>query len=113
MSDTPHRPTGVVIPVVDGAPSTSALGRGVVADALRTADPIGARSAESSTDWRHDYVPHFRRLVGAGLPGRAAALDIARAGLASLHTRMRYQPSGATVDLPLDAAFDAEPARPP
>ncbi|WP_260723425.1 hypothetical protein [Dactylosporangium roseum] len=99
------QPTGVVVPEVDGRTSTSALGRGVVADALRAVDPVGARGAESSTDWRHDYLQHFRRLVEAGLPSRDAALTIARDGLASLHTRMRFRPEPGAAEEPLDAAF--------
>ncbi|MET7396488.1 hypothetical protein ABZS66_23705 [Dactylosporangium sp. NPDC005572] len=98
------QPSGVVIPSVDGKPSTSALGRGVVADALRAVDPIGARAAESATNWRHDYLLHFRRLVEAGLPSRDGALAIAGAGLASLHERMRF--SDGTAEHGLAAAFE-------
>ncbi|WP_433050549.1 hypothetical protein [Dactylosporangium sp. CS-033363] len=99
-------PTGVVIPSVEGRASTSALGRAVVADALREVDPVGARGAEASTDWRRDYLVHFRRLVEAGLPSRAAALTIARQGLASLHERMRYRRHAEGDEEPLEAAFD-------
>jgi hypothetical protein len=83
-------PEGVVFPVSpDGRRSTSALGRAVVADALRPVDPAGALGAEQDTNWRSGYLIHFRRLVEAGLASKAAALSIARDGLASLHTRMR------------------------
>lgn len=81
-------PTGVVFPKTDGGRSTSALGRAVVADALRAVDPVGARSAEYETNWRHGYLGHFRRLVEAGLLSSDAAVTIARDGLASLHGRM-------------------------
>jgi hypothetical protein len=81
-------PTGLVFPRTDGGRSTSALGRSVVADALRAVDPVGARAAEHETDWRHGYLAHFRRLVEAGLLSREAAVTIARSGLASLHERM-------------------------
>ncbi|MFL6129102.1 MAG: hypothetical protein ACJ73E_08545 [Mycobacteriales bacterium] len=81
---------GVVFPAAaDGRRSTSALGRGVVADALRPVDPAGALAAEQETNWRSGYPVHFRRLVEAGLASRPAALAIAAAGLASLHDRMR------------------------
>ena len=110
MADSPDRPTGVVIPETGGVRSTSALGRGVVADALRTVDPVGARGAESATVWRHDYLVHFRRLVEAGLLSRDAALAIARDGLASLHARVRFAtPDG---ELPLAAAFADDPGEP-
>lgn len=81
---------GVVFPAgPDGRRSTAALGRAVVADALRPVDPAGAGAAERETNWRAGYLPHFRRLVESGLVSREAALTIADAGLASLHRRMR------------------------
>jgi len=81
---------GVVVPVgPEGRRSTSALGRAVVADALRPVDPAGALAAEQETNWRAGYLVHFRRLVEAGLASGDAARSIAAAGLASLHERMR------------------------
>src|SRR5213078_213514 len=79
---------GVVFPAsADGRRSTSALGRAVVADALRPVDPAGALGAEHETNWRSGYLVHFRRLIEAGLA-------IARGGLDSLHTRMRVAGPG-------------------
>jgi hypothetical protein len=109
---------GVVFPVSGGSPngtagrtgpepvrSTSALGRTVVADALRRTDPVGARAAAGETNWRRGYVTHFRRLIEAGLasdeanPGDAERA-IATDGLASLHERMRFVgPDGSEVSL--------------
>lgn len=81
---------GVVFPAgPDGRRSTAALGRAVIADALRPVDPPGARAAEQETNWRAGYLSHVRRTVEAGLGSRDAALTIASAGLASLHDRMR------------------------
>jgi hypothetical protein len=84
-------PTGVVFPVTgaDGARSSSAFGRAVVADALRGVDGVGARAAEHETSWRSGYLAHFRRLTEAGLTSAAAARRIAADGLASVHARMR------------------------
>ena len=92
---------GVVFPAgPDGRRSTAALGRAVVAAALRPVDPAGAGAAERETNWRAGYLPHFRRLVEAGLTSREAALAIADAGLASLHRRMRVAgPEGAETGL--------------
>ena len=92
---------GVVFPAgPDGRRSTAALGRAVVADALRPVDPAGAGAAERETNWRAGYLPHFRRLVEAGIASREAALTIADAGLASLHRRMRVaDPHGAETAL--------------
>ena len=98
---------GVVFPLsADGRRSTSALGRAVVADALRPVDPVGALSAEQETNWRSGYLTHFRRLVEAGLPSKAAALSVARDGLDSLHARMRVTGPGGT-ETELDAMLSA------
>ena len=95
---------GIVFPWTEGRRSTTATGRAVVAEALRAADPVGADSAERETNWRQGYLPHFRRLVEAGLPSAEAATGIARAGLASLHERMRVVVDGS--DEPVAAALD-------
>ncbi|MBC9734358.1 hypothetical protein [Nocardioides marmotae] len=87
MADEQH---GLVFPSDDeGRRSTTAVGRGVVADALRPVDPVGAGAAERETAWRGEYLLYFRRLVEAGLDQPEDALSIARAGLASVHGRMR------------------------
>ncbi|HEX6872614.1 MAG TPA: hypothetical protein VF163_16070 [Micromonosporaceae bacterium] len=107
MTQVPTPTTGVVFPATDGlrpahrgadgARSTSALGRAVLADALRQADPVGARAVAAETNWRREYRVHFRRLVEAGLADPAAARTIASDGLASVHTRMRFAtPAGET-----------------
>jgi hypothetical protein len=70
----------------DGRRSGSALGRAVVADALRVVDPAAAAAAERESDWRTGYLPHFRALVEAGLDD---GYDLARTGLGSVHSRMR------------------------
>ena len=86
--------TGVVFPASpDGRRSTSALGAGVVADALRQVDKAGAVGAEHEGNWRSGYLAHFRRLVEAGLTSKDAALSVARDGLDSLHRRMRVVPA--------------------
>ncbi len=90
----------------NGRRSGSELGRAVVADALRVADPAAAAAAERGSDWRTGYLPHFRALVETGLDD---GYDIARAGLAAVHSRMRV--SQGDEEIPLDAVFDqaAEP----
>ena len=73
---------GVVFPAgPDGRRSTAALGRAVIADALRPVDAAGALAAERETNWRAGYLTHFRRTVEAGLPSGAAARSIAGAKL--------------------------------
>ncbi|WBB68748.1 hypothetical protein [Micromonospora sp. WMMD812] len=105
-------PTGVVFPAVEGTRSTTALGRAVVVDALRAVDPVGARSAEHETNWRHGYLGHFRRLVEAGLLSHDAAVTIARDGLASLHSRMRVVGDDGR-EAALDEVFSTPDAQPP
>jgi hypothetical protein len=68
---TADQPRGVAFPrAADGHRSTAAVGRTVVADALRAVDPAGAFAAEA----------------GLGAPGDAVA--IASSGLDSLHAQM-------------------------
>ena len=86
---------GLVFPAdAEGRRSTSSVGRAVVADALRSSDPTGARAAEQATHWRTDYLVHFRRLVEAGLASPDAAVAVAEDGLRSLHERMRVLDKG-------------------
>jgi len=97
----------VVFPLsADGRRSTSALGRAVVADALRPVDPAGALGADQETSWRSGYLLHFRRLVEAGLASKTAALSIARDGVASLHARMQVTGPGSR-ETGLDALLSA------
>ncbi|SFO02390.1 hypothetical protein SAMN05660359_01023 [Geodermatophilus obscurus] len=87
--------TGVVFPAgPDGRRSTAAVGRAVVADALRPVDPVGARAAEQETNWRAGYLTHFRRLVEAGLASPDAARTIAAAGLDAVHGRLHVAGDG-------------------
>src|SRR4051812_17425433 len=99
-SEQPQHPHGVVFPLgEDGHRSTTALGRAVIADALRPVDPVGARAAESESAWRSNYLAHFRRAVEAGLGAPEDARAVARDGLASLHERMRVAVDGAELRL--------------
>jgi len=110
----------------DGRRSTSALGRTVVADALRPVDPPGAAAAEHESDWRRHYPRHFRRLIEAGLPSPDAAVSVAREGLGSLYRQMRVvddaggetgldeiekRPSAGGVPATVTVAGTAEPQR--
>ncbi|MFI1992119.1 hypothetical protein [Actinoplanes sp. NPDC020271] len=95
----------------EGRRSSTALGRAIVADALRPVDPAAAAAAERETDWRRGYLRHFRALVEAGLSADGAAgYEIAEAGLLSLHARMRYVREDG--EFTLAQALLAEPERP-
>jgi len=100
-----------------GDRSTTSTGRGVVADALRAVDPVGARSVEHETAWRTRYLQHFRRLVEAGLGTPEAWWSIADAGLTAVHDRMVVLDKTDTdtdtdtaAELPLSTVLEA-PAR--
>ena len=110
----------------DGRRSSAALGRAVVADALRAVDPTAADAAAAETDWRRGYLRHFRALIeaglspnaappGAGTPSSAgtptgAGYDIAEAGLGAVYACMRVSRDGS--DVGLAEAFAVEPDRP-
>lgn len=80
---------GVDFPAApDGTRSTTAIGRAVMADALRATDPVGARAVENETAWRSRYLLHLRRAVEAGIDTPGAWWSIADAGLASVHRRL-------------------------
>lgn len=87
--DTDEVPGRVAFPRgTDGARSTSALGRSVVAAALEAVDPTGAAAAERETNWRSGYLRHVRRLTEAGLGDRVQAERIAADGLRAVHQQM-------------------------
>jgi hypothetical protein len=96
--------SGVVFPATaQGRRSTTALGRSVVATALRPFDPTGARAAEHETAWRTNYVVHFRRLLEAGLSMPENWRGIATAGLRAVHDQMRLILADGT-EAPLTSA---------
>ncbi len=69
--------------------STSAAARAIMGDALRKADPVGARAVENETNWRRNYLGHFRRALEAGIGEAPAAHSIAADGLRSARDQMR------------------------
>lgn len=100
----------------DGDRSTTSTGRGVVSDALRAVDPVGARSVEAETAWRSRYLQHFRRLVEAGLDTPEAWWSIAEAGLAAVDDRMVVLAGNGTgtgddTELPLASVLGAPAQR--
>src|SRR5215213_3612828 len=83
--------------------STSAAARTILSDALRKADPVGARGVDNETNWRRNYLGHFRRALEAGIGEAPAAHTIAADGLRSAHQQMRFG------DAPLDDAIPRTP----
>lgn len=89
-ADAPLPPYGVVFPELDGARSTSAVGRSVIWASLSELDPDGARAAGRASNWRRHYPEHLRRALESGLSSAAAAQSIAAAGLAEAQRRMQW-----------------------
>lgn len=102
---------GVSFPAdADGRRSTTRAGRGIVADALRPVDPVGALGAEQETAWRSGYVLHLRRLVEAGIATPEAWTTIAEAGLDAVRrTLVVVAPDGT--EEPLDSLATAPAVR--
>jgi hypothetical protein len=95
---------GISFPVdSEGDRPTSATGRGVVADALRPVDPVGARAAAQETAWRGRYLLHFRRLVEAGLSSPEAWEQIAVAGLDAVRRRLVVAGETGEADQPVES----------
>ena len=96
--------TGVNFPAAnDGARSTTATGRAVIADALRGVDPAAARRVAQIRDWRNGYLSAIRELVVAAAKNADAALAVSRDGLDSLHDRFVWTADGS--DRPLVSAL--------
>ncbi|MCO1655607.1 hypothetical protein [Pseudonocardia humida] len=107
MSSEPH---GIAFPAdASGRRSSTAVGRGVIADALRPVDPAGARAAEQETAWRGRYLVHFRRQVEAGLGEPRDWLAMAAAGLDSIADRMAVVRDGT--DAPVRTLLTDSPDR--
>ena len=91
---------GVVFPLVNGGGrSTTATGRGILADAARPVDPELAREIEEARDWRSSYVRLVRELTAASAVTNEASEEIAQAGLASMGSRMTFARDHETVSL--------------
>ena len=110
MSAVTESEHGVLFPRgEDGRRSTTAVGRAVVAAALRPVDGPGSRAAERETAWRSDYLPHFRRLVEAGVGDADDSVTIARSGLDALLSSLVVRSGEAEVGLDHWAVDEAGP----
>jgi hypothetical protein len=92
--------SGVVFPTgEDGRRSTTATGRAVWADAVRDVEPALAARIEQAGDWRTAYVPHVVDVTAAGTRSPETAVAVARAGLASLRSRMGFKRDGGSTSV--------------
>jgi hypothetical protein len=110
MPTEDHPDDGVVFPLVEGARSTSATGRAVLADALRAVAPELADRVAAVPDWRRGYLASFREMTRLALVDPAAGGRISADGLDAVHTRFRFRRGGE--DLPLEAAATPDDASP-
>jgi len=92
---------GVHFPVLEnGARSTSATGRAIVADAARRADPELADRVARVRDWRAGYVACVRDVTAACGGSAGGALAVAEGGLDALAARMVFVRDGRELPLP-------------
>jgi hypothetical protein len=90
---------GVCFPAISGSRSTTATGRGILADAARPADAALAERIESTSAWRSDYITFVRELTEDCAVTPQSSIAIAEAGLASVRERMVFERGGRTVEL--------------
>ena len=102
---------GAVFPRAgDGRRGSTAPCQAVIVDAIAAGSAESAARASIARPWHADYPLHVRELVRVSLADPAAALSIARAGLASLHERLEYVRDAQSVPL---ARFEEIPAQRP
>ena len=91
---------GVLFPVgSDGRRSTAATGRAVWAEAVRPVDPALAARIEAARDWRKEYVSAVVEHTAAATRTSDGCVAVARAGLAALGERLRFERAGESVSV--------------
>ena len=75
-------------------PSTSKVGRELLAHALSAVNPQHAAAVQSEKNWRKQYPVHFKRLVENGLKNAEAAISIAEHGLKQAHESFEFYRDG-------------------
>ena len=88
---TAEQDEGVCFRSVDGRVSSTAAGRGILSDAVRSIDAELAAGIEGERDWRKRYVDWLPRVVSAGARGREQELRICRDGLDSVGRRFAFR----------------------
>ena len=96
---------GVAFPLLGGRRPTSAVLRGVLADAMAELDPALGERARACADWRSGYTELLRALTAACGRAPEASLAAAAAGLRSLQGRLVFERGGEAS--PLGQAMEA------
>lgn len=95
VSGVSEQSQGVVFPRgEDGRRSTAATGKAVWSDAVRDVDPGLAARIDDERDWRSGYVARVVDVTAAATRSAGTATAVARAGLAALAARMRFERDG-------------------
>ena len=74
----------------DGQRSTTATGRAIFADCVRSVDPALCARIEHTSDWRNAYLRPVRDIVLAAAASTDAAQTVSSAGLESAHRRFTF-----------------------
>lgn len=75
-------------------PSSSKVGRSIIAAALLQVDPNSSSITASEKNWRKQYPSHFKKLVEQGLQSSEAAIQIAQDGLKEAHEKFEFYRDG-------------------
>jgi hypothetical protein len=87
--------------------STTATGRAIFADSVRSIDPALSARIEHTKDWRKGYIEPLREIVIAASQTPESAIEISQAGLESAHRRFVFAQPGQ--DIALEAALNQAP----
>lgn len=90
---------GVIFPLHDGRPRTTAVGRAACAAAAAPVNRKLSAQIAAVADWRSGYLGPFRQLTEVAATSPEAALDLSTAGLDYLRTTMLFGRGGETVPL--------------
>lgn len=90
---------GVVFRADQGSRSSTAAGKGIFADAVRSVDPSVAAGIEAAKNWRKAYMPQVAAVVAAGVGHGKDALRIAADGLESVRRNLAFVRNGDEVAL--------------
>ncbi|ANF81316.1 hypothetical protein A3K93_03305 [Acinetobacter sp. NCu2D-2] len=82
------------LPNTQEKPSTSKLGRALLAAALQVDNPDSAQAVQKEKKWRKHYPVHFKKLVESGLESAEAAIRIAKNGLEYAHQHFEFYRNG-------------------
>lgn len=88
-------------------PSSSKIGRQIVAAALAAVNPYHAKLANDQKNWRKHYPIHFKRLVENGLDSRESALNLAVQGLNKARESFDFYRNGEKFALAEALSLDA------